>query len=321
MFIIVVIIPIIASALLLAVFFALYMSYFLAFYVPKKRDLDPLKIPDGEQYDAVKDKILSMIKEALNIPYEEVRIKSRDGLVLYAKYYSVADGAPLRIMFHGYRSMAERDFSGGIKEALDGGFNVLLVDQRAHGKSEGKTITFGIKERYDCLDWVNYAVRRFGREQKIFLCGISMGAATVLMASATEMPPGVIGIIADCGYTSPGAIIKKVLSDMKLPVRITYFFIRNGAKLFGKFDPDEYGADKAMPVCKVPVFFVHGEDDRFVPCEMTRENYRLCASEKTLITVPDAGHGLSYLLDEERYKAEVKKFIDDRLNASSSSAA
>lgn len=313
MLITIVIIAAVASVSLLAVFLALYISYRMAFHVPKKRDLDPLKVPDGEQYDAVKDKILTMVAEALKLPYEEVRIKSRDGLILYGKYYSVKEGAPLRIMFHGYRAIAERDFSGGIKAALDDGFNVLLVDQRAHGKSEGKTITFGIKERYDCLDWVNYAVSRFGEKQKIFLCGISMGAATVLMASGLPLPSNVVGITADCGYTSPCDIIKKVIADMGLPVKITYFFIRNGAKLFGKFDPDEYGADKAMPVCKVPVFFVHGEDDRFVPCEMTRKNYELCASEKTFLAFPRAGHGLSYLVDEPRYRREVSAFIEKQL--------
>lgn len=149
-----------------------------------------------------------MIRDTLSIPYEDVFITSFDGLRLHAKFYAASERkAPVQIMFHGYKSSAERDFCGGLREGIDGGFNVLLVDQRAHGESEGKYLTFGVNERFDCLSWASYAAERFGNDVKIYLYGISMGAATVLMASALPLPKSVSGIVADCGYTSPKDII------------------------------------------------------------------------------------------------------------------
>lgn len=162
---------------------AAYICYRLGFSVPKQTEADLFKFPNTEQYAPFHDDMTSMVKSALAIPYEDVWITSSDGLKLHGKCYVSTPDAPVQIMFHGYKSGAERDFCGGLQVAVQGGFNVLLVDQRAHGKSEGKCLTFGVKERYDCLAWINYAIERFGRDTKIFLYGMSMGAATVLMAS------------------------------------------------------------------------------------------------------------------------------------------
>lgn len=144
------------------------------------------------------------------LTFESVFITSFDGVKLYARYYHVRDGAPLQIQFHGYRGSALLDFCGGNKLAREIGHNTLVVDQRAHGKSGGNTITFGINERYDCLSCINYAVERSGKETPIFLSGVSMDAATVLMASELNLPDNVIGIIADSPYSSPEEIIRKV---------------------------------------------------------------------------------------------------------------
>lgn len=143
-----------------------------------------------------------------------------------AQYYAGRPGAPVQIMMHGYKSGAERDFCGGAQIAVQGGYHVLLVDQRAHGKSEGRCLTFGIQERYDCRAWVNYAVGRFGADTKILLYGVSMGAATVLMAGGLNLPRNVVGIVADCGYSSPAAIIRKVIRDQHLPIFPVYYLVR-----------------------------------------------------------------------------------------------
>ena len=162
--------------------------------------------------------MLSLIRQMDEIPYEAVTISAQDGTKLAVRYYHVRDGAPLQIQLHGYRGTALRDFCGGNKLARESGQNTLVVDQRAHGKSGGTTITFGIRERLDCLCWVEYASQRFGSDIPVFLSGVSMGAATVLMASELELPANVVGIIADCPYSSPEAIIRKVCQqDMHLP--------------------------------------------------------------------------------------------------------
>ena len=157
---------------------------------------------------------------------------------------------------------------------------MILVDERGHGRSEGRVLSFGIKEQYDCLEWTKYATERFGEDTKIVLGGISMGAAIVLLAAGLDLPNTVKGILADCGYTSPKEIVQKVSGDRGLPVKVMYPLARLGAKLFGHFDLEDGDTEEALRKCKVPVLFIHGEDDRLVPCEMSRRNYAACASEK-----------------------------------------
>ena len=288
--------------------------YRLAFSVPRQSREALFEMPDTEQYAPYKDAARQMITDALGIPYSEVTVTSYDGLRLFGKCYFANDKAPWLIMFHGYRSGAERDFCGGLKFGIESGFNVLLVDQRAHGKSEGKCLTFGIKERRDCLSWVNYAVSAAGEKCKIVLYGMSMGAATVLMSAGLNLPKNVVGIVADCGYSSPSAIIKKVIREMRYPVFPTYALVRLGGMLFGGFDIEKYSAVSAMDNCDIPVLFIHGDDDRFVPCDMGRENYSHCRSAgKKILIVKGAGHGMSYMADKNAYLGAVTDFLQNVL--------
>ena len=192
----------------------------------------------------------------------------------------------------------------------------MVVYQRAHRESGGKTITFGVKERFDCLDWIAYANERFSKDTPILLMGLSMGAATVLMAAGLELPANVKGIMADCGFSSPKEILQEVIKQMKFPVRITYFFVRTAARIFGHFDPEEASAIEALKEAKVPVLIIHGDDDRFVPSRMSRENYDACASTKEILIVPGAGHGLSYCVDAKAYEKAVEDFMDRVMNNS-----
>lgn len=297
-----------------AVAAASYFCYRLAFSVPKQSREALFEMPDTEQYAPYSAEARQMISDALEIPYKEAVVTSYDGLRLFGKCYIASADAPWLIMLHGYRSGAERDFCGGLKFGIDSGFNVLLVDQRAHGKSEGKCLTFGIKERYDCLTWTNYVISQAGSSCKIALYGMSMGAATVLMAAGSGLPKNVACIVADCGYTSPKAIIKKVIREMHYPVFPTYALVRLGGMLFGGFDIEEYSAVQAMEKCDIPVLFIHGDDDRFVPCDMGRENHRHCRAEgKKLLIVPNAGHGMSYMSDKRAYLGTVSEFLKSAL--------
>lgn len=301
-------------AVLVLVLMGAFVCFRLAFYVAPSQREKLLPLPASEQYAPFTELSAHMLRDALRIPYEDVYTFSREGLRLHGKYYAGAPGAPIQIMFHGYRSSAERDFCGGLQVALQGGFHVLLVDQRAHGKSEGHCLTFGIQERFDCLQWVEYAKERFGQNCKIILYGMSMGAATVLMASGLTLPVQVAGIVADCGYTSPAAIIQKVLREKHLPDFPTYALVRLGGRLFGGFDLEAASASDALENCRVPVLLVHGGDDRFVPCAMGEENYRHCAAAyKRLLIVPRAGHGISFLLDRKAYLQELSEFLEAAL--------
>jgi len=295
-------------ALILAVL-STYKAYKMAFYSSPNRIEDDRALPDDDQYINCRDNLLSMIDDLIAQPYEQVYITSHDGLRLAARYYHIKDGAPLKIFFHGYRSTAIHDCCGGFKLCYKARHNALLIDQRAHGKSEGHVISFGVMEKYDCLGWVNYAIDRFGPDTKIILSGVSMGAATVLMASDLPLPTNVVCITSDSGYTSPKDIIQKIIVDMKLPVAPSYFFVRMSARLFGHFNLEESSAKESLKKCNIPVLFVHGEDDRFVPYKMCLENYAACASEKQMLTVPGAGHGLSFLIDEPGYEKAASEFL------------
>ena len=163
-----------AVLIIAALIVAAHICYRLGFSVPRQTEADLFRFPDTEQYAPFHEEMTEMVNAALAIPYEDVWITSDDGLRLHGKCYTSTPDAPVQIMFHGYKSGAERDFCGGLQVAVRGGFNVLLVDQRAHGKSEGKCLTFGVKEHHDCLAWIDYAIERFGRDTKIFLYGMSI---------------------------------------------------------------------------------------------------------------------------------------------------
>ncbi len=270
---------------------------------------DLYDVPNNEQYLPYKEELISMVKEVQTLPYSDVYVNSFDGARLHGRYYKGNAGMPLKIMFHGYKSSAWRDFSGGLTLAVANGFSVLAVDQRAHGESEGKCLTFGVKERKDCLAFVNYAIEQYGSDVEIILMGMSMGAATVLMAAGPELPKNVIGIIADCGYSSPKAIIKSVIADMRLPQFPFYLLVRLGGILYGGFDIESASAAETMKNCKVPVLFIHGIADRFVPVDMGKDNYNACASvNKKIFLVENAGHGMSFVLDKNGYIKATEDF-------------
>ena len=302
----------IIAVLAVAVLLISYACFRIGFYVPprKKVDGDAIELPEGEIYEVFWDKMRAWTLETRAMAHEELSVTSFDGLTLRGKYYEYAPGATVELMFHGYRGSAERDLSGGVQRCFQLGRSALIVDQRCSGGSEGNVISFGINEHRDCLVWIEKMIRHFGPEVKIILTGISMGASTVLMAGGRELPPNVIGILADCGFNSARDVIQSVMGQMGLPAKLCYPFVKLGAKLFGRFDLEESSAEEAVKKCRVPVIFFHGEADDYVPCNMSRINYEACASRKKLVTIPNAGHGLSYPVAPEVYLQALRDFFD-----------
>lgn len=295
------------------VFLLMYILFRIIFYVPTRNLDEPseLVLPSGKIYEPYWDAMRHWAEVCSNTPHEVFCITSFDGLNLYGKYYECIPGAPIELMFHGYRGTAERDLSGGMHRCFQLGHNALIVDQRCAGKSEGSVITFGICEHRDCLRWVDFMVSHFGSDVKIILTGISMGASTVLIASDKGLPSNVIGILADCGFHSAKDIICSVAGSMHLPVKLLYPFVKLSARIFGHFDLEEFTAEESLRNCSIPVLFFHGQDDDFVPSYMSRKNYDACASRKKLILIPGAGHGLSFPVDPQRYLREMRDFFQD----------
>lgn len=287
----------------------LFVLFDVIFSGNKKYMSDERALPKGEQYEPYHSTITRCVDQVLEVPFEAVEVLSYDGWRLAGRYYHLQDGAPLIIFFHGYRCSSLRDGNGIFLYTRKLGYNVLLVDQRVHGNSEGKAITFGIKERYDCKKWVEYAIKRFGEEQKIYLCGLSMGAATVLMASDIGLPENVIGILADCPYSSPKAILCSVMKNMGFPPKPTYWLARLSARLFGGFDVEEASAIESVKNSNIPTLILHGDADDFVPCSMSLDCQLAGESHVELVLIKGAGHGMSHCVDTPSYEDAVLKFF------------
>ncbi len=293
------------------VLIASYICFFRIFYV-KTKDKFPKHeddIPEGKAYEAHREGMVSWMRLVRSMPHTEFSIRSHDGLTLWGKYYENEPGAPIEIMFHGYRGHAERDLSAGVLRARAMGHNALLVNLRGCDKSDGNVVTFGILEKRDALLWTQFVANHFGRDIPIILTGISMGAATVMMCAGEKLPENVIGVLADCGYTSAKDIIQKVMREMGHPARLLYPIARLGARLFGHFDPDEDAPIRALAHATVPVIFFHGSEDGFVPCAMSVANYEACSSKKHLLMVEGADHALAYPTQPDKYLAALREFF------------
>ena len=285
------------------------VCFFMTFYAFPENTKEEFPIPRGEIYEPYRDVMVKWMKEARALDPKEVSIKSFDGLTLYGKYYEYSKNAPIELMFHGYRGSGERDLCGGVQRCFKLGRSCLIVDQRTAGKSGGKVITFGIKESRDCLKWIDYIIENINSDAKIIITGISMGAATVAIAAGEKLPKNVVAALVDCGYTSAKDIIKKVMVDLKLPPKIFYPIVKFGARIYGGFDLEQYSPIEAMKNCTIPIIFIHGTTDDFVPYEMSVENFNTCTHKiKKLVTVENAGHGLAYLKDTDAYFKGIYEF-------------
>ena len=246
---------------------------------------------------------------------QELRVLSYDDHLLYGRFIPAENARATIIQFHGYRSHFCVDFSASMRYYHDKGYNLLMVDQRAHGKSEGKYITFGVKERYDVLSWVTYVSLMLGEDHPIFLGGLSMGATTVCMASDLDFPGNVVGVIADCGFSSPADILGVLAeSQYHVPGRLAVAFLNVFSRLFCGFGLREWSTSDALSNTRLPVAFFHGLDDQLVPSQMSRKSYDACCSEKVLTEFPGAGHGTSWLKDKARYQSVLESFMEQCLS-------
>ncbi len=287
-----------------------YICFRLTFYSKPRVASGEIGIPKTEEFDAYRELVTGWVREVDALECRRVSITTFDGIVLRGRYFEFQAGAPIELMLHGYRGTSRRDLSGGVIRCRELGHNVLIFDHRGADTSDGNVITFGIKESLDTLLWIDYIIKNIDEKARIILTGVSMGAATVLMVSAGELPENVVGVLADCGYTSAKEIIKKVISEMKLPAGLLYPFVKLGALLYGGFVLDKNSPIKAMGKAHLPTIFFHGDADKFVPCEMSRRNYEACSSEKKdIVYIEGAGHGLAFPKNQELYLQKMREFF------------
>ena len=289
-----------------------YLLWRIALYSPQKGQGDDHNLHFADKNPSLAEIIHKRIDAWNAVPFERVSIRAKDGKRLSGRYYAFREGAPIVICCHGYRGTPIRDFSVGLGIFRERGCNLLCIEHRAHLSSEGHAIGLGVMERYDILNWIEYVSDRFGSDARIVLCGISMGAASVLMLSGRNLPGGVRGIIADSPYTTPKAIFARVLRSMHLPVPIVYPLLSYGSWLFGGICLNDSTADTIAEVQKsrLPMLVIHGEADDLVPVEMAKEIANANPDMIELHTFPAAGHGLSAIVDEPRYTQIVNRYLD-----------
>ena len=244
----------------------------------------------------------------------DVQLTSFDGLTLRGQWIPAEKPIATIILFHGYHSHHLNDFAAIYGYYHSIGLNLLLVRQRAHGESDGKYITFGVDERRDALSWIDFHNRTHGVDN-VFLGGMSMGASTVLFAAGEELPPNVRGITADCGFSSPAEILSHIIKkDFRLPPKLVLPLMEVWARALGGFSFYECNSRDTLARAKVPILFIHGKADTFVPCHMSEVGYASCASAGELHLIEGAGHGRSYLYEPQRLRDALLSFFKRNLS-------
>lgn len=305
------------GALTICVLLTSFVCFMKCFYSPRrnKKESDKIELPPSSYYDGIYEDMKKWINDARTLPHKTYKIKSYDGLTLVGNYYECKKGAPVEILFHGYRGNAERDMSAAIERCFALERNALIVNQRASGLSEGHVITFGLRERYDCLKWIDFVISELGSDVKIILTGVSMGGSTVMLASGENLPSNVVCILSDCAFSSAKEIICKTIRDMHLPPKLLFPFVKLGALLFGHFRLEKDTPYKAAKRARVPVIFIHGEEDSYVPYEMSISLFDACGSKiKKIVTIPRAKHGVSFPTNKEMYLSALREFEKEWMN-------
>ena len=295
--------------LLCGVFFALFNVYKETFYTPHKNQGNDLYLSSSMNYQGHNEEALEMIKNLQSIPCETVYTKSYDGLKLCGYVYPKNGSNKVAIMCHGYRGTPRRDFSGGAVEMMKAGMNVLLIDERGHGKSEGHSITFGVREQKDVLSWIDFVKQRFGDKVEIVLVGISMGGATVLF-SADKVDDN-IKIIADCPYSSPKDIISSTLEKLQMPPKFFYPIANLVSILFCHTNLNKTSALKTIKNSNHKILIIHGDSDTIVPHKLSEKIYLENKEKIRYELFPGADHGMCYLIDKQRYQKVVKEFLEE----------
>jgi fermentation-respiration switch protein FrsA (DUF1100 family) len=238
--------------------------------------------------------------------FETLTLSAKDGVRLQG-YYLDSSSRRTAVLVHGYGTNASlmADYA---RFYLQDGFNVFLPDNRAHGASGGRWIGMGRLDRDDLLLWLRALIEKT-KGGEILLHGISMGAAAVMMVGGEEIPPQVKCLIEDCGYTSAEAQFKYQLTQMFGLPSFPFLYIADlESKIIAGYGFAQASALEAVKKSRVPIFFIHGSADDFVPASMARELYEAAACEKQLWMVAGAGHAMAYYVNPQEYIERVRAF-------------
>lgn len=304
------IIVLIVSGLLLLLIISYCISLNILFRIMFKRLKKEILLTDVDLEKTHYKPFMNMVIRNMNvfsmIPYYKVSITSFDGLKLYGKYYKCGDSKKTAIFFHGYHADPLNNVNTPGLKLLKEGYNLLVITERAHGESEGKYITFGVKEKEDALLWVDYVNNNYNPES-IILWGVSMGCAIVEMIS-NKLPSNVKALILDCGFTGAyEEVYYSIQHKSKMPLKLTIKLLSLLCKMHG-FKLEKGGAINALKETKIPALFIHGKNDQMVPLFMGNSNYLACNSEKEQLLI-DAGHAVSIYVGYDEISKKLDEFL------------
>lgn len=247
-----------------------------------------------------------------NQPFERWQITSFDGLTLQG--YFLEAKAPTNktvVMAHGYLGRATDMGLYGEYYYEELGYNLFTADARGHGESEGDYIGFGWHDRLDYVQWIERIIDELGPETEIVLHGLSMGAATVLMTSGEPLPKQVKAVVADSPYTS---VHDMFAYQMKRMFHLPSFPVLNTTSLVTKFKAGyslkEASALEQVQKTSVPILYIHGRADTFVPTDLTEQLYAATQSDKELFLVEGASHGEAFVINHDQYVETLRHFLE-----------
>lgn len=268
-------------------------------------------IAGNTEHDDYEEKSKKALREFKKLPIEKVEIKAADGAKLTAHILIPENSnGKLILACHGARSSGLGEFAFEAPYFYEEGYTVVMPDHRGCGESDGKFMGYGTHESRDAFLWLDYAEKRFP-DMPVFLFGISMGAATVLMMSENAEDERIRGIIADCGYTSAwNEFSYQIHTSFHLPDFPVLHICNLYSRIFAGYSFKEASPIDAVRKAKKPILFIHGKDDDFVPYYMEKELYNACCSDKYILSIDGAVHARSYYTNPTAYQSAMEKFTE-----------
>lgn len=247
-----------------------------------------------------------------NQDFDEWTMTSFDGLKLKGYFLQAEEPTDkVVVLAHGYLGDAMDMGLYGQYYYEELGYSIFMADARGHGASEGDYIGFGWPDRKDYIDWINKIVEKFGEDTEIIMHGVSMGAATVLMASGEDLPDNVKAIVADSAYTSVYDLFAYQMGRMyhlpSIPILPTTSLV---TKMKAGYSLTEASALDQVKKAEVPILYIHGNADTFVPTKMAYKLYENTKSEAEIMIVDGANHGEAFVIEKERYVKKLNSFLE-----------
>ncbi len=303
--------------IVLIVVIFLVASHFVAIYIIFLRFYKRISLKKIDQvfdknpkYQDYKDIVYPAKEKLLNLEHKEIDIKSLDGLRLHGYYYDLTRKKAV-IFFHGAHSDPFIIFGIQALYLLEHGYNVLIVDLRAHNKSEGRFLSYGKHESIDVKSWIKYAKEELKLEE-ISIYGASMGGAAIALASPQLDTDFVKNMVIDCSYTSTAKLVDHLIASQHIPSFIFLGGVKFLAKHLVKAGFNEFYTPDYLKNNKVPTLFVQGSADTIATNEFLMDNYNDCASYKALLVIEGAEHTMAFAKGGEEALQSLYKFLEKK---------